>query len=196
MSNSCPELLVGRPLQDRVLQLVDLVVQIGQHREVAVDQRVHDEVEQHHMVRPRLGELLQPRGEGSQLRARIAVDGDQVVLGVKAVHLDQPAATGRPVDHHQRDVVIGVDLGPLPEVLGVLDRQRMEPKVSRSSPSAVLLSTPARSSQKRAEVSSKRRTVPVLTSCSEPSTVIRKLSMTAIVTARPAQSSPPGDGQR
>jgi hypothetical protein len=54
------------------------------------------------------------------------VDGDQVVLGVKAVHLDQSASAGRPVDHHQRDVVIGVDLGPLPEVLGVMDRQRME----------------------------------------------------------------------
>jgi hypothetical protein len=118
------------------------------------------------------------------------VDGDQVVLGVKAVHLDQLTAAGRPVDHDQREVVVGVD-----PWAAARNARRPRPPAggNRRCPAAAgppwacpSWPGPAR---KRAEVSGKCCTVPVLTSCSVPSTVIRKLSMAAIVSARPATSS-------
>ena len=43
------------------------------------------------------------------------------------MHLDEPVVVGRgAVDDEEDEVVVVVDLGALPEVLGVLDRERME----------------------------------------------------------------------
>ena len=41
----CPELLLGRVLQDGTLEIVDRIVEIGQYRKERVDKAVHDQVE-------------------------------------------------------------------------------------------------------------------------------------------------------
>jgi hypothetical protein len=122
------KLLVGRALEERVLDLVDLVVELGQDWEEAVDQGVHDVVQDERgllrLAPPRLA--LAQRREG---RAVVAVDGDQEALGVEAVHLHQAVLVGRrPVDDQEDVVVVGLELGALAEALGVLQRQRVEPE--------------------------------------------------------------------
>ena len=63
-------------------------------------------------------------GEGGAL---VAVDGDEEALGVEAVHLDEPVVVGDgAVDDEEDEVVVVVDLRALAEVLGVLDRERVE----------------------------------------------------------------------
>ena len=55
------------------------------------------------------------------------VDGDEIVRRVEAVHLDQAVLVARGAVDDEEDVVaVFVELGPLAEVLGVLDRERME----------------------------------------------------------------------
>ena len=55
------------------------------------------------------------------------VDGDEEALGVEAVHLDEPVVVrDGAVDDEEDEVVVVVDLGPLAELLGVLDRERVE----------------------------------------------------------------------
>src|SRR6202034_932720 len=49
-----PELLLGRVLQDRSLEVVDRVVEVGQHGEERVDQGIHDQVEDHDLRGGRL----------------------------------------------------------------------------------------------------------------------------------------------
>ncbi len=47
------------------------------------------------------------------------------------MHLDEAVLVGRgrrPVDDEERDLSVLLDLRPLAEVLGVLDRQRVEPE--------------------------------------------------------------------
>ena len=65
-------------------------------------------------------------------RALTLVHGDQPLLRVKAVHLDrrEPGAAGGVVDgtedDEQRVVVEGLELGPLPELARVLQRERVQ----------------------------------------------------------------------
>ena len=55
------------------------------------------------------------------------MDGDEEALGVEAVHLDEPVVVGSgTVDDDEDEVVVVVDLRALAEVLGVLDRERVE----------------------------------------------------------------------
>jgi hypothetical protein len=55
------------------------------------------------------------------------MDGDQEPLGVEAMHLDEPVVVWcGAIDDDQDEVVVVVELGPLVEVLGVFDRERMK----------------------------------------------------------------------
>ncbi len=64
-----------------------------------------------------------------QDRAFAPVDGHQAVLGEEDVQLHEARAVGKgTVDNEEGEVVELVDLGPLPEVLRVLDRQGVEPE--------------------------------------------------------------------
>ena len=55
------------------------------------------------------------------------MDGYEEAAGVEAVHFDQPVPVGRgTIGDDEDEIVVVVDLCPLVEVLGVLDRQRME----------------------------------------------------------------------
>ena len=57
----------------------------------------------------------------------VAVDGDEELLGVEAVHLDEPVGVrDGAVDDDEDEVVVVVELGTLAELLGVLDRERVE----------------------------------------------------------------------
>jgi len=68
------------------------------------------------------------------------VDGDEEALRVEAVHLDQPVLVGDgAVDDEEDEVLVVVELRPLPEVLRVLDRERMEPEHVAQDPEALLL---------------------------------------------------------
>ena len=63
-------------------------------------------------------------GEG---RCFVAVDGDEELLGVEAVHLDESVVVGDgAVDDDEDEVVVVVELRALAELLGVLDRERVE----------------------------------------------------------------------
>jgi len=56
------------------------------------------------------------------------------------VHLDQPVVVGDgAVDDEEDEVLVVVELRPLPEVLRVLDRERMEPEHVAQDPEALLL---------------------------------------------------------
>ena len=101
------------------------------------------------------------------------MDSDQIVRGVEAVHLDQFSRRRGPVDHEQRVVVVGIDLGALAEVFGVSDCQRVKTEGIASRAVALSSSRPARSNQKRAEESMRRLTFSGVTWGSEPSAVIR-----------------------
>ena len=121
------ELGVVRLLEHAVLELVDAVVELGQLREEAVDQRVDDPVERQRRLERRraaLGGLAAQVGEGG---AVVVVHGEQVLLGEKAVHLHEPVAVGVGAVGDEVDVAVELlELGPLAEVLGVLDGQGVE----------------------------------------------------------------------
>src|SRR6476646_5534221 len=113
--------------EDRVLELVDAVVEVGENREEAVDKCFDDLVEQPRRMLYRLAPLRETVAYIVERRRFVAVDGDEVPLAVEAVNLDEPVLVGRgAVEDEESEVVIAVDLGALPEMLRVLDRERME----------------------------------------------------------------------
>ena len=71
-----------------------------------------------------LGEAVAHLGERGRV---VAMDRDEELLAVEAVHLDELVLVGRRAEEDEKgEVVVVVDLRPLAEVLGVLDRERME----------------------------------------------------------------------
>ena len=121
------ELCVVRFLEHAVLELVDAVVELGELGEEAVDQRVDDAVERQCRLERRraaLGDLATQVGEGG---AVVVVHGEQVLPGDEAVHLDEAVHVGVGAVGDEVDVpVVLFQLGPLAEVLGVLDGQGVE----------------------------------------------------------------------
>ena len=121
------QLLVACVEEGLVLEIVDAVVEVGEDREEAVDEAVDDPVEQMPGIVHRLLALhvaLPHVGEGGRF---VAVDGDEELLGVEAVHLDEAVFVGdRAVDDDEDVVVVIVDLCALVELLGVLDGERVE----------------------------------------------------------------------
>ena len=121
------QLRVVGPLQHRVLELVDPVVERAQPGEEAVRERVEDEVEELDAARRRRRLHGRPPPQVVERRAGVPVHGDQVARAEEAVDLDQPVLVlVGAVGDDEREVAEGVDLGPLAEVVGVLHGQRVE----------------------------------------------------------------------
>ena len=75
----------------------------------------------------RCGTLLVALADLGERRAVVAMDSDEEVLRIEAVHLDQPILVGRGAeDDDEGEVVVPLDLCALPEVLRVLDGERVE----------------------------------------------------------------------
>ena len=116
------QLGVVRLLDHAVLELVDAVVQLGELGEEAVGERVDHTVQRERAAPRRLPPFARLPAQVLERRAVVAVHRDEVVLGEEAVHLHEPVAVGVGAEHHQVDEALELlDLGPLPEVLGVLD---------------------------------------------------------------------------
>ncbi len=67
----------------------------------------------------------------SQAGRLVAADGDEEPVREEAVQLDEPILVRRrsdAVEDEEVEVVVRLDLRALPEVLGVLDGQRVEPE--------------------------------------------------------------------
>jgi len=107
--------------EDRVLELVDPVIEGGEHREEAVDQPIDNSVQQERRLLKLLASLIAAAdlGEGG---AVFAMDGDEESLGVEAMHLDEPVVVWcSAVDDDKEEVVVLVNLGALVELLRVFD---------------------------------------------------------------------------
>ena len=62
-------------------------------------------------------------------------DGDEVPVGVEAVHLDEPVLVWRPAEHdEEREVAVVLQLRPLAELHRVFDRKRMKPEELAQTP--------------------------------------------------------------
>ena len=88
--------------EDRVLEHVDPVVDRGQAGEEAVDEAVDDLVEQPRGIVDRRVALDVPLAERRQRGRVVAVQRDQVAVGVEAVHLDEAVGVGRRRRHRRR----------------------------------------------------------------------------------------------
>ena len=121
------QLLVVGLEEDRVLELVDAVVEGCEDGEEAVDQPVDDPVEQQRRLFNRLVASLIAAADLGKRGAVVAMDSDEKSLGVEAMHLDKPVVVRRrAIDDDEDEVVVLVELRPLAELLRVLDRERME----------------------------------------------------------------------
>jgi hypothetical protein len=109
--------------------VVDAVVEVGKHREEAVDECVDDSVDEQDRVVEPLMPALVPLEELRERGSLVVVQRDQESLGVEGVHLDEPVRVRRrPVHDHEDEVVVVVDLGALMELLRGVQRQRVEPE--------------------------------------------------------------------
>ena len=143
-----PDDLVRPPLEDVVLELVELGAHLAQHRERGVDAGVDDPVQQvaGALREGRLAHLLalavalEHRRQRRQVLVR---QRDQVVGTDEQVELRRQEAPGRlvedrEVENDEQVVVVGVELGALVAGRDVLDVQRVEPELALQ-PLAVLL---------------------------------------------------------
>jgi hypothetical protein len=121
------ELGVVGSLEDAVLDRVDAVVELAEQGEEAVDQRIDHRVQDEGGV---VGVEMMRGDAGAQVaegRAVVVMHGHEVVLGEKAVHLDEVVLVAvRAVDHQHHVVVVGVQLRALTEVLRILQRDGVE----------------------------------------------------------------------
>ena len=121
------KLLVGGVREHRVLELVDLVVDVRQQWEEAVGQRVEHAVDQELLAVQHLAvELFALL---VQRRQRIPVDRDHVLARDEQMHLAQRVLRVIPagaIEHQEHVVAVVVELGPLVKLLAVLDRQRVK----------------------------------------------------------------------
>src|SRR5439155_21113692 len=102
------------------LELVDPLVELGEHREEAVDESVDDPVEEERrLLERRLAPLVATAdiGEGGKV---VSVDGDEEALRVEAMHLNQAVAVVcRAVDDDEDEVVVLLELRAMGERLRV-----------------------------------------------------------------------------
>src|SRR5207253_9790083 len=116
--------------KDVVFELVDEVVELFQHGEGSVDERIDHEVgDEGRLAMSQLGALVNSVLEVLQLRRRLVVHGDQVVRADEQMVLAQKDLVPLPLgDEEHREVVVGVlvHLRSLVLVPDVLDGQGME----------------------------------------------------------------------
>ena len=115
--------------EDPLLEHVDAVVDRGEAGEEAVDEPVDDRVQQPRRIVDRRVALDVALAQSRDRRCLVAVQRDEVAVGVEAVHLDEPVLVlvARGAEHDEEDVaVVVVDLRPLAEPPRVLERQRVE----------------------------------------------------------------------
>ena len=75
--------------EDLRLQRVDPVVHVGERREEAVDEPVHDVVDEHRLVADRVGALHVAPLQLDERRAVVVPHRDEIVLCAEAMHLDE-----------------------------------------------------------------------------------------------------------
>ena len=125
------QLLAAAAGDDRVLEAVDLLVEVAEDREVAVHDHVDDLVDVVALGLGRRG-ILQQRAHLAQILEALGVHGDDELAAEVAVHLLQRVVVlvlgvqfDRALQHEERPLAVHVELGALPHALGVLDRERM-----------------------------------------------------------------------
>jgi hypothetical protein len=109
--------------EHRVHEAVDLVVDALQHREERVGQGVQDAVDRLLLGLGRLA--LHPLPGPREELHRDVVDGDHPVAAEVHVDLGGLAVGAHAVEDQQRGLAVVVELGPLPELQRVLQRQRV-----------------------------------------------------------------------
>ena len=123
------QLGVAGVAEDPLLEQVDPVVDRREAREEAVDETVDDPVQQPRRIVDRRVPLDVALAQRRERRRVVAMERDQVAVGVEAVHLDEPVrvVVARRAEHDEEDVaVVVVDLRPLAEAPRVLERERVE----------------------------------------------------------------------
>ncbi len=115
--------------EDPLLERVDPVVDRGEAREEAVDEPVDDPVQEPGRIVDRRVPLDVALAQRRERRRVVAMERDQVAVGVEAVHLDEPVrvVVARRAEHDEEHVaVVVVDLRPLAEAPRVLERERVK----------------------------------------------------------------------
>jgi len=113
--------------ENLVLEFVDAIVEVGENREEAVDESVDDSVEEFPGLVDCLLSSYVSLSDLGESWALVAVDGDKELFRVEAVDFDQAVLVrDRPIDDHEDEVVVVVQLRPLAERLRILDRERVE----------------------------------------------------------------------
>ena len=118
--------------EDLVLEPVDPVVDAFEAGEEAVDETVDHGVHQSRGIVDRSVALDVALAEVRDRRRCIAMQRDEIVVGVEAVHLDEAVqiVVARGTEDDEEDVaVVLVDLRPLVEAPRVLERERVEAEV-------------------------------------------------------------------
>jgi len=114
------------------LDLVDVVLESGDHRRVTVDDLVHDRVENCFGTAPQqLGIAFDPAPDGGQVGCLGMPDRHHEVRAHEQVHLAELDLLGRvPVasrlQYYEQRVAVALELRPLVRLVGVLDGQLVQ----------------------------------------------------------------------
>ena len=113
--------------EDVLLELVQFVAELGDDRQVVVDDEVEDRVQAvGRAERQQFGFALDPRAHRRVRQRRAVAHGDQVARAEERIRLAEADVAfdhlRRMHDHEQR-IAVGLDLRPLVRVLRVLDRE-------------------------------------------------------------------------
>jgi hypothetical protein len=109
--------------------VVDALVVVLERREEAVREAVQEPVEDDDRALELAGLALVALPEVVAARRVLSADRDEVALRIEAVHFDEPVGVGRrrgAVDDQEDEVSVLLQLRPLTELLGILERQRVE----------------------------------------------------------------------
>ncbi len=126
---------LGVATEDLGLDLVDVLLQPGHHRRVAVHHAVHDGVQDRLRPQPQeLGVALHPPAHGAQVRGQAVADGDDEIgtdedMDLPEVHLLHVVEVGGRLEDDEQHVVVALELGPLVGDDGVLQRDLVQPEL-------------------------------------------------------------------
>ena len=127
----------GAPVEDVVLDLVDVVLDTGDDRRVVVDDAVEDGVDdRERAAAEQIGPRLQLLADAVQVGRLGVADGDDELRAGEDVHLAEldrlglVDVAGGSKDEEQR-VAVTLELGPLVRLHGVLDRELVQLELAR-----------------------------------------------------------------